>query len=505
MPQIVWWLIPAALLAWAAYEVWVHIWLPSMAQVYSARGERDKVRETLEEIVRAPSLIRGGGKPGALFQLAWFAIEAGEPEEAARLCGRVLELPIRPGFASLVRQRLADTLETLGRPAEAEEQRSLASRELSGSRPDSDVRIARARDLAQAGKPVEAMEQYRAALQLIPEWNHRHRAEVLVWLALACYQAGIPEQTVEHAEEAISLNPGPELQMTAHSVAAIGCASLRRLDAAEEHRQKAYDLAVQAGSEDRAGNYLASLAASQKARGHLVEAMQTADRAATMSFKSRRQARLVEADCLWAMGRFDAARTCLEQARKAKPHPQAGEERRSQATLALAQGMVEAEAGEAGAALRWLQEAAPGLRGSPRLCLWHDAAMVHVLALLGREVEARALIAGIEARTSAFSRDPATLERCSFGIGRALLVLGDPAGARTHWLRYLAGPPDPVDRPTGYYFLAECEVALENPEAAYHAYRSGGSLGIETRYARLARQRLKELEADWPGAADRGT
>lgn len=505
MPQILWWLIPSVLAAWALLEARTHVWLPAQAQVYSGRGEREKVRETLEEIVRTPSLIRGGAKPGALFQLAWLAIEEGRLEEAAQRCERALELPARPGFRALVRQRLADTLETLGRTEQAEEQRRLAAREAAEAPPDAATHLARGRELAQSEKAPEAIAEYEAALGLIPDWNQQHRAEVLVWLALACYQAGRPEQTVERAEQAIALNPGVEVLMTAHSVAGVGCSTLRRLDAAEEHRQKAYDLAVETGNEDRAGNYLASLAAIQRARGLLVEAMQTADRAATTSFKARRQARLVEADCLWAMGRFDAARTCLEQARKAKPHPQVKEERRSQATLALAQGLMEADAGNAEAALRWLQEGAEALRSSPMLCLWHDAGMVHVLALLGREVEARALIAGLEARTASFASDPATLERCWAGMGRALLVLGDAAAARTQWLRVLATPPDPVDRPMGYYFLGESELALGNPAAAYHAYRSAASLGIETRYARLARQRLKELEAAAPAGESRET
>ncbi len=154
--------------------------------------------------------------------------------------------------------------------------------------------------------------------------------------------------------------------------------------------------------------------------------------------------------------------------------------------------MLEADAGNPELGLKLLQEAAPELRRDPRLTLWHDAAMAPVLASLGREEETRALIASIEEHAGAYEADVATQERCWAGIGRALLTLNDPAGARSAWLRFLAGPPEPVDRPEGYYQMGECERLLANTEAAWQAYRSAGSLGIETRYARRARQRMKD-------------
>jgi tetratricopeptide (TPR) repeat protein len=503
-----WWLLPlGALIGALGYEARIHLWLPALAHARRLRGDEQAVDALFRQIVEAPSLVRGGAKPGALFQLAWRALERGEPKEAEELCRRALALQQTPGFQSLVRQRLADALDALGRDAEALAEREAAARALEHAPDSSGVRLARARELARAGRAEEACEQYQAALDRLPAWNGPRRAQMLVWLALAEYQAGRPEETACHAEEAIALKPGPFVLMTAHSVAGIGYSTQRLLDRAEEHRELAFRLATEAGSEDRAGNYLASLAATQKARGHLVEAMQAAEKAAYMSFKSRRHARLVEADCLWSMGRFDAALTCIEQAQKAKPHPQVSEERRSQATLALARGLIEADAGRPEAALRSLQEAAPGLRDSPKLCLWHDAAMVVVLAMLDRDEEARALIAGIQARSEPFERDVATQERCAAGVGRALLLLGKPEAARPYWLRVLAGPPDPVDRPAGYYYLGECELQMGNEDAAYHAYRSAANLGIETRHARLARTRLKELEAPQqaaPAAAERG-
>lgn len=501
MSHLLWWMLAAALIAVVALELRTHMWLPALAQVLRGQGEREKARSLLEQVIRAPSLFRGGSKPDAHFQIAWLEMEQGRFAEAAEQCRAIFRLPIKPGFASLVHQRLADCLEALGEPDEAARERETAAQELEMAPADAGVHTARARDLVRAGRAAEACEHYEAALAAMPRWNSAGRAEVLVWLALAQYQAGRPEEVSRRAEEAIALNPGPELLMTAHSVASLGYSGRRLLDEAEAHRQTAFQLAEEAGNEDRAANYLASLAGVQRARGKLVEAMQSADKSAAMSFKARRQARLVEAECLWAMGRYDAARTCLEQARNAKPYPQPSEERRSQATLRLAGGMLELDAGEPARALHFLQEAAEELRADPKLALWHDAAMAPVLAALGRAEEARALVAGIEARSPAFAHDTATQERCWAGVGRTLLALDDPAGARSAWLRFLAGPPEPVDRPEGYYFMGECERRLENGEAAWQAYRSAGNLGIETSYARRARKRLQELEAGSTPAA----
>lgn len=490
MHSFFWWLLGAVLAAVLLLELRTHLWLPALAQVLRARGERERARALLEEVVRAPSFFRVGSKPDARFQLAWLEMEQGQFSEAVEQCRAILDLPVRAGFAALVRYRLADCLEALGRAEEAARERTEAASNLKHAPADAGVHLARAREWVRKGRPAEACREYEAALARLPRWNTQGRAEVLVWLALAHQQAGEPEAASRRAEEAVALKPGTELLMTAHSVAGIGYSTHGRLDEAEGHRQLAFDLAVESGNEDRAATYLASLAGTQRSRGKLVEAMQSADRAASMSLKARRHARLVEAECLLSMGRLDPARTCLEQARAARPHAQPQEERRSQATLALAQAALELEAGDPEQALARLREAAE-IRDDPRLALWHDCVTAPVLASLGRAEEARALIAGIEARAAQYGSDPTTQERCWAGIGRARLLLDDPAGSRSVWLRYLATPPPPVDRPTGYYYMGECERLLGNEEAAHQAYRSGGNLGIETHYARRCRARLE--------------
>jgi tetratricopeptide (TPR) repeat protein len=449
----------------------------------------------LEQRLDLPALLARPVRVEALYRLARLDIEDGRYESAAGRCREALPLAARAGQSARIRERLAQCLEALQRAEEAREQRGLAAKSLAEGRADAALRAEQGRAFEGQGDPLTAYEEYAAALSLLPGWRPQARAELELRMGLAALRAGQPAEAVRRCDCVLASRVPLDWRIAAHSLGAVACAALRRNEEGERHRSRALRIAEELGNDDLAGSILAASADAHRRQGRLLEAIETADRAAKVSLRARRRARWVEAESLAAMGRFDAARASLELAERAIPYPEPSLERISLALLRLARAELEIDAGRPDDALTALRAAAVELRREARTCLWHDCAMAQVLSLLDRRREAKALATGIEERLAPITGDPPTLQRCWAALARVHLQLGDPAAARTAVLKVLAGTPDPAARPTAFYHLGEAEVQLGDGQAAAAAFRAAAGSGATHRFARLAEQRLQELIA----------
>jgi tetratricopeptide (TPR) repeat protein len=484
------WILGFALTFALLREFWLQLLLPAFALHLRARGRRAQATKTLERAAARPSLFGERGRIEVRYRLAWLYMEDRRYDAAIQQCRTILARRLRPSVEASVRARLAECLEAAGDPAGAETERQRARNCLISGAGGGDTYFARGKLLARDRKYEEAREAYQQALAAIPAWNNFARAEVMVHLALASFDAGQPAETVRWAEEAMLAKPTTDLLITAHRTAGVGYSSQGRLDEAELHVRSAAAIAAAAGNAQRTAGLLLQLAGIQMKRGKLVETMEVCAKACGMDLEARRQARLIEGESLRLWGRYDQARTAFEQARQAPGHPQPSAERRSQATLALDQAWLEAEAGDPDAARRYLQEAVEGLGADEKLGLWCAATDAWVLALSGSKEESRERMVEAEARASRFAADPGTQKMCLAMLGQAAYALGEFDRSIEFWTEYLRQEPTPVFRPRGLYFLGECHRQLGREEPAKEAFGEAVDLGIDTYHARQAQRRL---------------
>lgn len=471
-------------------EAWFHIALPALAQVARTQGQLKGARLLLARCLAEPSLFGDGSKAGQRYQLSWFCLEERLYEEAARHLRDALSHRMKPAIEANYRRRLADCLEGMGQTEAAAAERERCRELLSLAPADLDGLLSRAEELGQQRRYAEACEVYD---QVLETPRIVDRPSVLVRLSLASYHAGRTEEAIRRAEEALALRPEGPLRHLAHSAAAVGYSTAGRLDEAELHREQAYEVAMEAGSVDQAARYLAGLAALRMKRGNLVQALAECEQAAQMSMEARRSARMTEGECLRLWGRYDPARTAYEQARRASPLGQPAAERRMQAVIALGQTWLEADAGDAAAAGRFLEEAEPELRTDPKLSLWCRATRAWVQGLAGDHERARAALQEVEAELERGDPGRDTRQTCHDALGRAALLLGEPERARAHWEAFLAAEPEPVYVPTARYHLGLCYLHAGDAAAVHRELRQASAPGVDTCWSRRAAKRLPEL------------
>ena len=249
--------VPAALFLW---EYWCAVVLPAEARKALNRGDRAAETALLQRIIRNPTLLRGPTRENARFRLSGIYLEEGQYAAAAQQCRLMLEA--RPGAAARVniRRRLADCLEFMGDPDTASRERQLAAKELETGGKTVDRCLSRAKELKRMQRHTEACAAYEQALELMPAAMEQQRARVMVSLALASFDAGVPANTVEWAERALLHKMEPSLLSMAHRVAGLGCSNLGRLDQSQLHYQQALEVAAAAGHLAEMGKNIAQLA-----------------------------------------------------------------------------------------------------------------------------------------------------------------------------------------------------------------------------------------------------
>src|SRR5262249_18449721 len=156
----------------------------------------------------------------------------------------------------------------------------------------------------------------------------------------------------------------------------------------------------------------------------------------------------------------------LEQIRQAPGFAIPHYERWAQAAYAMASVWTLLDAGRPDDAEDRLREAEPAVSNDPKLSLWLLAASARLPAMRGDFEGYRLLCEQAEEQVKTFTEDPTTLKGTLASLGKAAVAIGDFSRGRDYWEQYRARALDPVDRPTGLYYLGLCLRGLGRPEAA---------------------------------------
>jgi tetratricopeptide (TPR) repeat protein len=392
-----------------------------------------------------------------------------------------------------VRLELAVCLDFLGRGDEAEMERMAAGDCLDDHPKGFLGWLARGKLLDKQHRYVEAAEAYERALELnLPEHTDS-RDQLLIRLVLAWFNAGRPEEAMKWAERVLAHDVSEERRLQAHRLAGAASSNRVRLEAAQHHRQRAYEMAVKGGDPKKISDCLANLADVHRLRGELDSAEALCLEAESLCPDRARAAILAHALVLRARGHLAEAVARMEQASQVGVRASSFFERRMQAALRKEMAAYKAELGRLDAAWEDLAQATSELGTDPKLVLPCEATWAWLLALRGeREASARRsemVLHGLDEQRL----DASTQLDCLDLVGRALMAIGEFERARRSWERFLATTHPPIAEPLGRYYLGECRRNLGDPAGALEEFHRATAPGIDSHLARLAAERTREL------------
>jgi tetratricopeptide (TPR) repeat protein len=463
------------------------ILIPQMS-LRLAGGDRDRQRRLLQLVVNTPS--PGGVKILARFLLALNDQVAKRYDSAETQYRAILSAndgDLDAGFESTVRQRLADTLEALERFDEAAVERKRAGAALSDPEETVVGLQAKGKLLERDHRYGDAYAAYERALSLAPDKPKAVRTELMMHLALSSFNAGRPADTLRWAEAVIDCDPQSRLIGSARRMAAVACANLGRLTDAEQHGQVAAELATTA--EQRARS-LALLAGYLVRRGDLPRAEQLAREADALVPGKTRVPWAVIGEVEKARGHYEAAISALERAISIPEGFIPASNRRASAAIQKELALLHAELGRTDVALALLREAELELEGDPKLSVTLDAAAALVHALANDREAALARMASADEHRQDVLSDGTTQRATLYLLGRAALLVGEPACAETLLRASFELNPDPVHWPHLYYYLAGCRRMLGDAAGGDDFDTKAASTQFGTHWERLARERL---------------
>jgi tetratricopeptide (TPR) repeat protein len=467
--------------------------LPGLLTRHRTRSPR--LRRYLEWVVATPSLLGESVRVKARHDLMRLSHMEGLHEQAATQGFAILaQRGLSPRLEAEIRGRLADALEGLGRFDEAEDQRRLAESDVKGADRDPAWYVTRGRQLEADRDHAGACRVYEEGLGVAPPGRHPARRLLTMHLANALFMAGRLEDSARRAEEAVDLSEDAEHRLRAHRQAGASFADLGRLDEAEYHKRRAAELAATLGDPRRLADCLGDLAGVLRKRGRLAEALAACERAAAAA-RNTRHLETVRYEVLLSWGCFDEALAAINRAAGLDPLPTPRRESMIQGLFAFARAWILMEQRRLDEVGAHLDSAAAALRGDAKTTLWCDAAAVNLAALQGSRDEALAALDRVHARLPEFAQDRNTLSSVLGNLGRAALALGEYGRALDSWRLYLDLPPLPVDLPTAHYHLGECHRGVGDEASAVASYRAAVASGLDTHYARLAKDRLRTLAA----------
>lgn len=250
----------------------------------------------------------------ALFQEKRYA-------EAADAFRRLLARRLSPGMEADTRRRLADTLDVLGRNAEAIEERARASSVAAGAPGDPRALTAWADLRKREGRYDEACDAYVQALRLMPLVTHWYlepettpeHALVMAKLALAHHSAGRPGETVRWAEASLAAGPEPRTKLSMLRMAGAGLADGGDLEQADRYYREAVAWSEAMGWPADIAQNMAILAGCKRKQGRFEEAIAACHRAAQIAPIANGLDLTIEAECLREMGCFEEARAIIRR------------------------------------------------------------------------------------------------------------------------------------------------------------------------------------------------
>ncbi len=452
-----------------------------------------------------------------VYYLLWFFLpqsqgakhyQAKRYEQAAAAFQIVVNRRPPGGIEADTRRRLADTLDVLGKPEEAAQEREKAEAAISRNPKDAMALQAQGDLLKRKHQHNEACEAYFQALTKMPAVDGPGCAHVMAKLAHAHYEASRPGETVRWAEAALASRPDPGTRRSMERMSGVGYSTLGELENAEAHYKEALRLSEQSKNLKEIAEDLSSLAGIQKKRGQFEDAILACRKARQVFAEPSRVSYATEAEALRDMGRFDEARAVMAQRRLAPGFDQPETERRMQALNALGSAWIEARADQPDAVLSFLEQARPAFeakaassktwppapqKGDDKLLLWCDAVQTLALAQRGDTEAARYLHTDVLRRLPHFHQDRASQVTVLAHLGKASFVLNDLAEAKALFQQYHDCPPDPSSRPSAHYWLGETHLRLGETDAARDFFRQAVAPGIDSLDARRAQARLNEL------------
>ncbi len=391
----------------------------------------------------------------------------------------------------MIRQRLADCLEALGRRDEADSERARADECLIGSNDTFAARLAQGKLYERENRHAEAFAAYERGLALVPAHRTEIQIEFMTHLVLSSFNAGRSPDTVHWAETVLTMNPGPVFADACRRMAAVSLGNLGRLDEAERYAREA---AEHARDDKSRASALALVASYACRRGQLDEAERGARHAESLSPGAGNTPWAVLSEVARLRGNFTESIDYLHRTKAQSTLFIPASQRRMDAAISHTEARILAELGRVDEALALLRSADAEVGNDPKLGPSIDATTAHVLALRGEDAAARDRIASAVQRRQDIPQARSSQQSILADLGRAALVLGDPALAEQFWKGYHDTKPDPVYQPTALYHLAECRRLLDDHEAAVSLYRQTTSTHFGLHYERLARQRLAELQ-----------
>jgi tetratricopeptide (TPR) repeat protein len=475
--------------------------LPPFAHRRYRATHPERLRRFLEWVVATPSLAYTTRKLFARESLAGIYLGRGEHAEAVAQFQANLKCLSELGeskelFRTLeanYRVRLANSLEALGRVDEAAEERRRAKEWIDQAPLDELRHRTRATLLREQDRYEEEYAEYQKELDLIAASKTLERIQCMVRLTLAATQAGRPAESLRWAEAAIALGAKHTHLRIAHRMAGQACTNLGRLEEAERHYRRAYDVAAALNNQPAMAGTLANLASCLCKLGKLAEAGEVCARATAMDPKGGRLGTATQAVIFVLWGRYDDALAAMERFREAAPRFKPRGERRIDAVCSLDCARIEAGCGRPDDAWRHIQEALAELRDDAKLGFQCQAALSRVHAARGDADESQRLAASLEPDLTAFERDPGTCRSVLYDLGMAACARGDYPAGTDCWTRYLALRPHPVYRPDALYHRGECHRHLGRIDEARADYQAAVNMDIASHFSRLALQRLGEL------------
>src|SRR5579883_748407 len=303
------WLIFGLLLI-ALHYFWF-VYAPPKLVKRLARGDKARERKLLEWIVMTPSLLGERQKVLARYLLIIRYQHDRLYQSAADQAEILLSIKLRPGLESATRLRLADALEALGRTSEADDERQRAAASLRKPADYALEHMTRGKLLKRGNKHAEAYREFELGLNMTSPSHPNVQNEFMLQLMLSAFDAGRPADCARWAEQVIANHPKKGSLLSAHRMAGVAYGNIGKLEDAERHKRRAYELATETGEPHQVARCLAQLADVQRMRGNLAEAKRGCLDAASMSPAETRQANAVLSSVLRLEGRFEESLEAL--------------------------------------------------------------------------------------------------------------------------------------------------------------------------------------------------
>lgn len=397
------------------------------------------------------------------------------------------------GLEAEVRRRLADCLEALGQPGEAEQERERAQSSLSNGASTPLAWLSQGKLLKDQRKYAEAYAAFEQGLALVKPNAKPQQVEFMAQLMLTAFDNGRPDLTVQWAEAAIANGASGVVGGVCHRMAGVGYSDQGNLESAERSYQQALALASSARDVKQEKDTRVLLASVLHKRGKLTEAMQECRAVIEAGPTQTRAEYTTLAECLRDLGRFDEALDVMRQAQKAPGYAVPAMERRMQALLCLGMAWIASTAERPGEALAFLRHAAGELGREEKLGVWVSATGARIHAQMEQREDSEALAQAVLRALPKYASDRATLKLTYSSLARAAYSLGDWARSQELWTLYFAQEPYPNGLPIGYYYQGECALALGNEAGARAKFQEAQAVNPEFYHARLARRRLDEI------------